>query len=70
MQEHFLEQEKQHTREVQYMSVAVSAEAQQEQMVLPDLKTIAPLKLVALDLDGTTLRDIVDRNQYRILFPA
>ena len=57
MQEHFLEQEKQHTREVQYMSVAVSAEAQQEQMVLPDLKTIAPLKLVALDLDGTTLRE-------------
>lgn len=57
MQEHFLEQEKQHTREVQYMSVKVSQEARHEAMVLPDLKAIAPLKLVALDLDGTSLRE-------------
>lgn len=57
MQEHFLDQEKQHTREVQYMSVEVSGEARDEAMVLPDLKSMAPLKLVALDLDGTTLRE-------------
>lgn len=40
-----------------YMSVAVDNEAKRTQLTLPDLNNMAPIKLVALDLDGTTLRE-------------
>lgn len=46
----------QHQREVQYMSVAADTGAKEE-LILPEQKDLAPLKVVALDLDGTTLRE-------------
>lgn len=41
----------------QYMSVEVNEEAKHASLTLPDLTSMAPIKLVALDLDGTTLRE-------------
>ena len=52
-----LAQDKQHERETQYMTVEVTAEAKQAQMTLPDPATMPEIKLVAIDLDGTTLRE-------------
>lgn len=53
-----LAQDKQKERETQYMTVEVTAEAKQAaQLTLPDPATMPELKLVALDLDGTTLRE-------------
>lgn len=40
-----------------YMSAYIDDEALHSQMVLPDEQTCAQIKLVALDLDGTTLRE-------------
>lgn len=44
-------------RDHQYMTVEVKEEDKHSDLTLPDLKTLAPIKLVALDLDGTTLRE-------------
>lgn len=52
-----LAQDKQKVRETQYMTVEVSTEAKKAQMTLPDPATMPEIKLVALDLDGTTLRE-------------
>ena len=52
-----LAQDKQQERQTQYMTVEVSAEAKHAQMILPDLAAMPEIKLVALDLDGTTLRE-------------
>lgn len=52
-----LDQNTQKTRESQYMTVKVSEEARNAQMTLPNAKNMKDIKLVALDLDGTTLRE-------------
>lgn len=52
-----LDSSKQKERETQYMSASIDEEARHAKVVLPDLDTMAPIKLVALDLDGTTLRE-------------
>lgn len=57
MPEQLLEQDKQHLREVQYMSAEVSAEDKQATMTLPPPEVREKIKLVAIDLDGTTLRE-------------
>lgn len=57
MPEQFLEQDKQHLREVQYMFAEVSAQDKQVTMTLPPPEVSSKIKLVAIDLDGTTLRE-------------
>ena len=52
-----LDADTQKIRDQQYMTVEVNEDAKHAQLTLPDLKTLAPIKLVALDLDGTTLRE-------------
>ncbi len=60
-EEHYLGEKTQHVRETQYMSVEVTDQDKHANMVLPDKSRLEnlkhELKLVALDLDGTTLRE-------------
>lgn len=57
MLEQSFDKVKQRLRSEQYMSAKVSAEAKQENMTLPPPEVRAGIKLVAIDLDGTTLRE-------------
>lgn len=53
-----LSAQKQKERETQYMTVEVSeADRHDHSITLPDLDNMPPVKLVALDMDGTTLRE-------------
>ena len=52
-----LDSKTQEELETQYMTVEVSEEAKHSDMTLPNLETMPPIKLVALDMDGTTLRE-------------
>ncbi len=52
-----LDSKTQKERESQYMTVEVTEEAKHGSMTLPDQNTAQQIKLVALDMDGTTLRE-------------
>lgn len=53
-----LSAQKQKERETQYMTVEVSeADRHDHSITLPDLDNMPPVKLVALDMDGTALRE-------------
>ena len=52
-----LDSKTQEELETKYMTVEVSEEAKNSDMTLPNLETMPPIKLVALDMDGTTLRE-------------